>query len=57
MSDRFYREKSDDVVLRLSVMDAKALRNQLRGIADPPIIVTHVLAVLAEQITKAEATS
>lgn len=55
MSDRFYREKSSDVVLHLSVMDAKALRNQLRAIADPPIIVTHVLAVLAEQITAAEA--
>jgi len=39
--------------LDLSLFEARALRNQLRRIADPPAIVGTVLEALAQQITAA----
>ncbi len=40
--------------LELTLFEARALRNQLRGIADPPAIVGTVLDALAEQISRAD---
>lgn len=40
--------------LELTLFQARALRNQLRGISDPPAIVGTVLDALAEQISCAD---
>ena len=40
--------------LDLSLCKARVLRNQLRGIADPPAIVGTVREALAQQITAAD---
>ncbi len=53
MKKRFYGQKTDAVTISLSVMDAKALRNQLRSLPEYEI-VSRVLSMLGEQITKAE---
>ncbi|MHC9419155.1 hypothetical protein ACYZX9_11240 [Sphingomonas citri] len=47
-------DSEDRCRLDLTLFEAKALRNQLRGIVDPPAIVGTVLEALANRITNAE---
>lgn len=47
MSERFYREPLAGVTINLTQFEAKALRNQLRGIGRPLPVVDAVLLQIA----------
>lgn len=47
MSERFYREPETNVILSLTPFEAKALRNQLRGIEQSLPVVDVVLMQIA----------